>query len=58
MTGLVELKVERSHTHAGGGGNRGEEGRQGRHDDFNHDFNDSFLFVVHSVLVLRINDLG
>ena len=46
---LVLLEEQRSPAHAAGGGDRGDEGRQGRHDDFHHDFDDTFLFVVHNV---------
>ena len=43
------LEIERAVAHAARGGDGGDEGRQGGHDDFDHDFDDVFLFVVHDV---------
>ena len=46
---LVLLEEQRSSAHAARGGDGGHEGRQGGYDDFDHDFDDVFLFVVHDV---------
>ena len=41
------LEVEGSSSHAARGSDGRHKGRQGSHDDFYHDFDDVFLFVVH-----------
>ncbi len=43
------LQEEGPSSHAARGGDGRHEGRQGSHDDFYHDFQDVFLFVVHDV---------
>jgi hypothetical protein len=48
VTLFLNLEEQRSSAHAARGGNGGDEGRQGGHDDFHCDFQDSFLFLVHS----------
>ena len=45
------LKEEGSVAHAARGSDGRHEGRQGGYDDFYHDFDDVFLFVVHDVLI-------
>ena len=42
------LEEDGPFAHAARGGDGGDEGRQGGHDDFHCDFQDSFLFLVHS----------
>ena len=47
---LLQASEEQgSFAHAARGGDGGDEGRQGSHEDFHHDFDDSFLFVGHNV---------
>jgi len=46
---LVLLEEQRSVAHAARGGDGRHEGRQSGYDDFDHDFDDVFLFVVHDV---------
>ena len=40
--------------HAARGGDGRHEGRQGGYDDFDHDFDDVFLFVFHDVVLFLV----
>ena len=52
--GFFSLDEDGAVAHAARGGDGGDEGRQGSHDDFHRDFKDSFLFLVHGFKVFRL----
>ena len=48
MAGFSRLEEQGSSTHAACGGDGGDESRDGGHYYLGYDFDDAFLFVVHS----------